>query len=303
MAVTSTRRCAIWAVAALASATLAAVLVLLAAVATTASARSSDNGASFAVRCDYVLEPDRRLSDDPIAHPGMPGMAPHSHDFFGNLTTNANSDYDSLLGQETTCTRPDDTAAYWLPTVSWGGSEVDSNRAVFYYRAGGKNHKGVKSFPAGLKIITPNGEHVTWRCGRIDNGGGSRQPPTRCNNPNPELGVRIIFPDCLAVARNGEPILDSTDHRSHMTYSRRIKDRLQCPRSHPRSVPVLTMNVTFELPRPSGNVRLSSGPSSSMHADFFNAWNQERLNGLVERCINSVPPSRPRPKVCKAPRG
>ncbi len=73
------------------------------------------------MRCDYVLEPDRRLSDDPIAHPGMPGMAPHSHDFFGNLTTNANSDYDSLLGQETTCTRPDDTAAYWLPTVSWGG--------------------------------------------------------------------------------------------------------------------------------------------------------------------------------------
>jgi hypothetical protein len=88
-------------------AVLAAVASLIAVLTPAASARSSDHGASFAVRCDYVLEPDRRLPDDPIVHPGMPGIA-HGHDFFGNLTTNADSTYDSLLGQETTCTRPED---------------------------------------------------------------------------------------------------------------------------------------------------------------------------------------------------
>jgi hypothetical protein len=280
-----------------AAAVFAAVASLLAVLTPAASARSSDHGASFAVRCDYVLEPDRRLSDDPIVHPGMPGMA-HSHDFFGNLTTNADSTYESLIGQETTCTRPEDTAAYWLPTVSWDGVEVDSNRAVFYYRAGGKDHKKVRPFPAGLKIIAGNEKRVTWRCGRIDNVGGTQNPPSRCDNG--ELGVRIIFPDCLDVARNGEPRLDSGDHRSHMAYSRRIDGRLRCPRSHPRPVPALTFNATFLIPTTPGKVTLSSGGASTMHADFFNAWDQEELNRLVVDCINKVPPSKPRPDDCQA---
>ena len=270
---------------------------LIAVLAPAVSARSSNHGASFAVRCDYVLVPDRRLSDDPIVHPGMPGMA-HSHDFFGNLTTNADSTYKSLLGQETTCTRPKDTAAYWLPTLSWDGVEVDSNRAVFYYRAGGKNHKRVKPFPARLKIIAGNEKRVTWRCGRTDDRGGTQNPPSYCNNR--ELGVRIIFPDCLDVARNGRPRLDSENHKSHMAYSRLIDGKVRCPGSHPRSVPVLTMNVTFDLPKPSGKVTLSSGGASSMHADFFNAWDQNRLDRLVVRCINHVPPSNPRPDECQA---
>ena len=33
-----------------------------------------------------------RLPDDPIVFPGLPG-ASHSHDFFGNHATDANSDY------------------------------------------------------------------------------------------------------------------------------------------------------------------------------------------------------------------
>ena len=285
-------------------AVLAAVASLLAtlAAAPSSSARSSDHGASFAVRCDYVLEPDRRLPDDPIVHPGMPGMA-HSHDFFGNLTTNAHSTYESLLGQETTCTRPKDTAAYWIPTVSWkdqnGTQTLTSNRAVFYYRAGGKDHKKVKPFPAGLKIIADAEKRVTWRCGQTDNGGGSQNPPSRCDVPEPELGVRIIFPDCLDVARNGEPRVDSDNHRSHMAYSRRIDGKVRCPRSYPRSVPVLTMNATFPIPNTPGKVTLSSGGASTMHADFFNAWDQEELNRLVVSCINQVPPSKPRPEECQ----
>jgi hypothetical protein len=266
---------------------------LLAVLAPAASARSSDHGASFAVRCDF----SHRAPEDPIVHPNMPGEA-HSHDFFGNTSTDADSTYDSLRAAGTTCTRPEDTAAYWLPTVSWNGVEVDSNRAVFYYRAGGKDHKKVKPFPAGLKIIAGNEKRVTWRCGRTDNGGGSQNPPSQCDNG--ELGVRIIFPDCLDVTGNGEPRLDSPDHRSHMAYSRLINGRVRCPRSHPRSVPVLTMNATFLITTDPGKVTLSSGGASTMHADFFNAWDQEELNRLVVTCINQVPPSKPRPEECQA---
>jgi hypothetical protein len=272
------------------SITLAAApaLVVALTMAPVVSARSSDHGASFAVRCDF----SHRAPDDPIVHPGHQGMA-HSHDFFGNTSTKYNSTYKSLHAAATTCTRSKDTAAYWMPTVKWNGRVLESNRAVFYYRAGGKKHTKVLAYPAGLKVVTPVNQGVSWRCGRTDNGGGRRTPPSRCASG--ELGVRIIFPDCS----NGK--LASDNHRSHMTYSRPIDGKVRCPKSHPRSVPVLTMNVTFDIPAGQrGKVTLSSGGASTIHADFINAWNQEALAALVKRCINQVPPSKPRPEVCRA---
>jgi hypothetical protein len=276
---------------ALLGAVAAATVIVLAALGTAPAASaeatadaSADNGASFSVRCDF----SHRSSDDPIVSPGKPGAA-HSHDFFGNKTTNARSTYSSMLGKGTTCTRLADRAAYWMPTVRWNGETINSNRAVFYYRAGGKDHTQVKPFEANLKVISNS--HITWRCGRTDNKGGSSRPPRRCANKL--LGVRIIFPDCS----NGK--LDSYKHRAHMAYSRRIDGKVRCPSSHPIPVPVLTMNVTFPLPTARGPVKLSSGRPSTMHADFWNTWKQRTLKALVFRCINKVPPSQPRPDECK----
>jgi hypothetical protein len=265
------------------TAVAAAMVAVLAALWTppAASAASGGNGASFAVRCDF----SHRASDDPIVHLGHPG-ASHSHDFFGNRSTNARSTYNSMLGEGTTCSRLADKAAYWMPTVKWNGQTIDSNRAVFYYRAGGKDHTQVQPFEANLKVISNS--HISWRCGRR---GDAKSPPRRCSSST--LGVRIIFPDCS----NGK--LDSPNHRAHMAFSRRIDGKVRCPRSHPISVPALTMNVTFPLPTNRGPARLSSGRPSSMHADFWNTWKQKTLRHLVSRCINKVPPSQPRPKECK----
>ena len=276
------------AVALVVAATLFATLALVAVLAMppAASAASRNNGASFAVRCNF----SHRASNDPIVYPGKPGAA-HSHDFFGNLSTNARSGYMSLLAAGTTCSRKADKAAYWMPTVKWNGKTLNSNRAVFYYRAGGKNPTTVKPFPASLKVITNS--HVSWYCGQSGRG-GSKDPPRRCKRG--DLGVRIIFPDCS----NGG--LDSANHMSHMAYSRLIGGKVQCPSTHPRSVPVLTMNVTFPIPTTRGRVTLSSGRARSMHADFWNAWRPAFLGYLVKHCINDVSPSAPRPPECKAPR-
>jgi hypothetical protein len=274
-----------------ASVALACATVALLDALTTApavSAVSSDHGASFAVRCDF----SHRASDDPIVYPGKPG-ASHSHDFFGNESTDAFSTYRSMIKKGrpkgTTCTRPLDTAAYWMPTLKWNGNTLDSNRAVFYYRAGGKDHKQVKPFPAGLKVVTAHGKEVSWRCGKRTT---KERAPRRCSSG--KLGVRIIFPDCS----NGK--LDGANHMAHMASSRPIDGKVRCPGTHPISVPVLTMNVTFRLPTNRGPVRLSSGHPSHMHADFFNAWNQKALKKLVSHCINNVSPARPRPPECRA---
>ena len=259
----------------------------------TASAASGGNGASFAVRCDF----SHRNSDDPIVHPGAPGAA-HRHDFFGNRSTKFDSTYESMIASTTTCTRPEDTAGYWIPTVKWNGKNLQAFRAVFYYRAGGKDHTQVDPFAANLKVI--NATSITWRCGIGDEGGGGTTPPTRCTGG--VLGVRIVFPGCVAVDPNGQQLLDSADHKSHMARSVLRSDGTRgCPDSHPISVPVLTINANFNIPTTTGKVTLSSGDASTMHADFWNTWNQAMLEHLVQRCINEVPASEPRPEECRAP--
>ena len=189
------------------SAVAVATVTVLAVLGTApaASAANANKGASFSVRCDF----SHRASDDPIVYPGKPG-ASHSHDFFGNESTDAFSTYRSMLKGGTTCTRPLDTAGYWMPTVRWGGQTIDSDRAVFYYRAGGKDHKKVKPFEAGLKMITNPGEHIKWRCGRRND---SNTPPRRCSNsillaPAQRLACDSPFP----TARMGSSTATTTGH-------------------------------------------------------------------------------------------
>jgi hypothetical protein len=273
--------------------------------------------AVFVTRCNF----SHRSMDDPIVFPDQPGAA-HSHDFFANRSTKYDSTYqklrDTTLG--TTCVNPDDKSAYWIPTTSWtnnsGTRELKASTAHFYYRSGGKLPEDVQPPPAGLKVV-PN-THVNWRCAQ--NTAVSPSPPTRCSSGT--LVVSIRFPDCLAVARDpdtGQPILDqplkdtaddldrfpTNDHRSHMAYAVNQPDGTKlCPDTHPFPVATLTMEVKFKIGTTSGTVSLSSDhgapAGSTMHADFFNAWDQEKLTTLVESCINAYPfTAEPKPKNCR----
>jgi hypothetical protein len=275
-------------------------------------------GANFVVQCGF----SKQAQVDPIVNPGEPGtpeaIAHHLHDFFGNTTTDSNSTLESLRTAQTptdpatTCEPkpglpPDatfgDTAAYWIPTVSWTDSrgkttQLKANQEFFYYRAGLKDPDSVEPFPAGLKIVTVQGKNVEWRC---QNGDWSTRPPTRCENG--KLVVRIFFPDCLAEDPSGQPLLDTRDeegntlhvpddHRSHMVAA----GSAGCPITHPYSVPRLQTNFQFPIPTTKGKPTLSSGEYSTMHVDFFNAWQEGTPEDLVARCINDAPFSASNPK-------
>jgi hypothetical protein len=250
----------------------------------------SPTGANFVVRCPF----SHRAQVDPIVDFGK--TAHHMHDFFGNKTTSATSDLVTLRNAAsrsdhgTTCEpRPGttfgDTAAYWIPKVSWTDSRrttaLKANQTFFYYRAGLKDPASVKPYPAGLKIVTIQGKNVEWRC---QNGTWSTTPPTQCSNG--KLVVRIFFPDCLDVDdATQQPVVDSTDHRMHMVDA----GSAGCPPSHPYPVPRLQTNFQFPIPTTRGKPKLSSGAYSTMHADFFNAWQEGTLEDLVARCINAGP--------------
>ena len=123
-------------------------------------------GVNFVENCRY----SHQAPDDPIVFPGQPGLS-HQHTFVGNRTTNAFSSFGSLRSSGTTCLRSEDTAAYWVPALYQGTTEVLPVAATVYYRRG--TVAEVSPFPNNLRMIagdakatSPQGMRVTfWSCG------------------------------------------------------------------------------------------------------------------------------------------
>ena len=232
----------------------------------------------FVVECAF----SHALSDDPIVYPGEPGMS-HLHVFFGNTMTNADSQPEYLLDGDTTCEQSLDTASYWAPALlDANGQLIEPEKSVAYYRAGlDVEPTAVEPFPFGLYMIAGDASAieaqptsvVAWSCGS----GGMREVlPPECPRDR-GLRIDVTFPDCW----DGEH-LDVAGHRAHMHYS----SGGNCPESHPVHVPQLIFSVAYGFSGDPSGLRLASGGLLTGHADFVNAWNQERLTTEVELCLH-----------------
>jgi len=236
-------------------------------------------GVNFVENCRF----SHRAPDDPIVFPGKPG-ASHEHTFIGNRTTNAFSTFGSLRSGSTTCQRPEDTAAYWVPTLYQGTQAVTPLGATIYYRRATLGE--VHTFPNGLRMIAgdatatrPQGGRVTfWSCGAASLVAPSETIPTCPDARGSLLRLHIRFPSCW----DGRS-LDSADHKSHMAYPRAGR----CLSTHPFAVPQITQIYRYPT-RGGEGFSLASGGQFSAHADFFNAWNLGTLRKLVEDCLNAL---------------
>jgi len=260
------------------------VLVLL------APAEAVEPGAprgQFVVRCRF----SHSLPDDPIVHPGQPGES-HLHDFFGNTTANANSTLESMLAGGTTCRVPSDTAGYWSPAAYLGGTPLSPKAMRIYYFgvAGGV----VETLPAGLKMIGGNptaldpaeNPHVSWSCGESRAISTPREPiPYDCTGWAPGhpfvdgVVANVEMPSCW----NGIG-LEPSDVAYPVDGS--------CPAGFPLVLPRLSQRIHLGVMNPltpTGEVALSlsSGPFHTLHADFWNTWQQSRLDQLVAECLNA----------------
>jgi hypothetical protein len=234
--------------------------------------------------------------------PDMPGMA-HEHAFFGNVGTSAFSTRASMLDSSTTCSDPADTAAVWVPVAVVGTQTYVPQREKTYYF---RESDVVETVPPNLRVIagadTTNGSHdhddaappgVTWDCG-IDTPRSDH--PYDCT-PYADgdyrvdgVIARVDFPACW------DGRTDAPDHRSHLVYA----EGGRCPHDHPRAIPRVSVRVHYGLWDPCAGVRpcgpdpasadnvamsLSSGSFRTMHADFWNTWQQDALDDLVRRCV------------------
>ena len=237
-------------------------------------------GVNFVSGCRF----SHRNADDPIVFAGEPGRS-HDHTFLGNDTTNAFSTLDTLKAGTSSCRRPGDTAAYWVPSlVTSTGQAIEPLRATVYYRR--RTLAPVRAFPQGLKVIAGNskataaqGLRITsWNCGPVAEIRPQATIPTCPDALRQGLALHVQFPDCWDGVN-----LDTPDHQSHMAYS----VRGACPAGHAVAVPALQVNVRYPSAGGPGLV-LSSGGQLSGHADFFNAWRQPALVRLVDACLNAL---------------
>lgn len=232
--------------------------------------------AQFIVQCDL----SHMAYDDPIVHPDMPGMS-HNHQFFGNRAVTADPDYDKVIGAETSCRQALDTASYWAPALlDVTGKQVLPLGMTAYYRPGhGVDPADVVAYPAGLMMVAGD-QHATkpqstdvvaWSCGT----GATRSArPPACPESTP-LRMLVTFPDCW----NGEGITGLGDD-SPVRY-----DDNGCPDDFPVPVPQLTIAIDYPAVDPEG-LSLASGDVITGHADFWNVWDQEKLESEVALCLN-----------------
>ena len=241
--------------------------------------RADLRGVNFVENCRF----SHRAPDDPIVFPGQAG-ASHDHSFVGNRTTSAFSTYGSLRTGATTCMRPADTAAYWVPTLYQGASAVLPAGATIYYRRG--TLEEVIPFPNNFRMIagdamatSPQDLRVTyWNCGIAGGVAPSSTVPTCPQARGSFLRLHIRFPNCW----DGRS-LDSANHKSHVAYSM----RRGCPSTHPVELPAI--ELIYRYPTLGGEgYSLASGGQLSAHGDFLNAWKPSELRHLVEGCLNAL---------------
>jgi hypothetical protein len=243
----------------------------------------SDDAAVFTVDCTF----SHRRRDDPIVHPHQPGLS-HPHDFFGNVTTDADSTVHSLAGKDTSCVDPTDTAAYWAPTLYRGATAIRPRLLRAYYRAAvGADVTQVRLLPAGLQLLAGNAlaapgqwsptSQAGWGCG-LRPRRWRHVPPSDCVGAAP-LTLRLVFPDCW----DGHHVV-SADHRSHVAYS--VDGR--CPSSHPMPILQVQMSISYPVVGSTSRLTLASGGWQTTHGDFLNAWNQSRLRHHTDLCIRAM---------------
>jgi hypothetical protein len=257
------------------SVALVAILVAVAA-ADFAAPQASGNGGQFIVQC---TGPVLSQPIDPLTR------APsHNHEFYGSRAISLNATYQELRDGSSACQTRGDTASYWAPTLYVSGQRLAVPKSTFYYNAGEKRLP-LTAWPAHLKILAGD-SHATspqstsvvyWGCGDGSSVSKVSAPP-QCRPGDTGLTIHVIFPDCW----NGRDT-NSPDHKSHMAYSKGGT----CPPAYPVSLPRLIARFQWanQFPNPA-SITLSSGPAYTLHADFWNAWDQARLTQLVDYCIN-----------------
>ena len=252
-----------------------------------AEAQGAGRG-DFLFTCTF----DHAASDDPIVHPGMPGMAHQNygtltdaHSFAGAVGIDAFTTFPDLqAAPSTTCAEPKNKTGYWPPSLyTASGQLVPFNSLNVYYRDHSNDLEDIQSFPQGLKHLqgdpnrtTPGTVNfMTYRC-LVAGGTYSAYIPKTCPAGTTGVEASIYFPACW----NGLEL----DNATHKTLG-------ACGPDFPVKVPGIQQFMFYPLAAVGGRMACDNPATPAKwglcgHADYFVGWDDGRLADLVEECLN-----------------
>ncbi|MGI9607789.1 MAG: DUF1996 domain-containing protein [Acidimicrobiales bacterium] len=242
--------------------------------------------------------------DDPIVFPGQPGAA-HLHMFFGNTHANAKSSYTSLRdsGSSTCNGLEGNRTAYWVPAVfDASGSARIPSRIEVYYKSHDRAFDIVEKPPEGLAMVTPQAAstpHVEWACQETGAQGTNLNRPVqqrqntipRCSGTSTLL-AHIKFPQCLS----GSVGPNSGNDTNKMSYPTNGYFTNSC-RGGSTYLTSIEYFIAWNPDNHDGRTNewwLSSdvradgslAPNgSTLHGDWFGAWNPALMDQIHENCI------------------
>lgn len=232
--------------------------------------------------------PSHYTYDDPVVYPGEAGRA-HLHMFFGNTETDFDSTSSSIVNRGgSTCDGGiTNRSAYWVPALFNEDGEVVLPKTISnYYKSWVSNRSLLRPIPQGLQILAND---------RVRNSGGvtvarpgspqdTWQSSIRVSDHD-GLTIEILFPDCIAVDGDGNPIFSSPGGTSHVAYSQGA-----CPSSHPYNIPQLTQIINWDnVPYGSdwmlaSDMMSNSPKGSTAHADYIAGWTTQSSQIMLD-CV------------------
>ncbi|MGW1106792.1 DUF1996 domain-containing protein [Streptomyces sp. NPDC002540] len=238
--------------------------------------------------------------DNVVTSPGVVNGAHHTHDYVGNLSTNALSTDRTLAAAETTCAGGDRSTYYWpvlrrldrtgeahkagVGAHGNTGEAVTASSVRVEFR--GNPVSSVVGMPRFLRLVTGDPVAATTKSANVRAQWGCSGYPDRFTRnyvrcPRGSGPTRTLdFPSCW----NGLAT-DSPDHRAHAQFP--AADGT-CPRAT-FPVPQLRVTLTYELPEDTP-FAVDSFPEQlrdpiTDHAMFVNVMTGDRMTEVV-RCIN-----------------
>jgi hypothetical protein len=281
------------------------------------ASRAPDADALGKIKCKV---PTGFAAVDPIVHHGKPAPTGHGHTFYGNLAmmrlANPNmAKYADMVGADTACVNPSDTAAYWMPTLLYtsgpnAGKRVPTMSFRAYYRSFDHERSGVgRAYPADVRLVAGDGtassfqstKIVSWSCGHLSGIGDSPTIPNctgQPGTPGRTLTAHVDFPSCWDGKLANHAVTGTTSDNAHFAYA----NKSSCPPGFPIKTVELRETFTFDYQGSGKDVALTSDllipgakPGQTLHADFWNTWVQKGFEQMVAHCItNGEHPTFPR---------
>jgi hypothetical protein len=219
-------------------------------------------------------------------------------------------------------------SAYWMPAMLNGlGYVVRPDYVIIYYKRRPASDPMCSS-PPGTAVVNSQGkpDHAEGLCLPLPNGlrfiyGFNMLKPSdtptgsmwfNCSGPTAVPGHYLNLTQALANCPPGNRVgavleapecwdgknLDSPDHRSHVGYpSYGSWGYRKCDAAHPYVIPTFTLGAWYSIVAGDDTTKweLSSDAmfpnlpkGSTLHADWFGAWDDPTMAAWTDNCINKM---------------